>query len=168
MHTTDTTGFPVPRTPSIDAAPRSGRVLLAQYSEFERSRHKLAGFRTVLSIDDQRFDSDVLRAMLHLCLGREVDVRVATSLGSAMDAVRQLKPDLIFLDDYLGRTSSAPESIGNIRRWGYTGPIVIVSAMLSSKRRRELSDLGAAAALHKDDLNSMELTELLLSLDPRA
>lgn len=148
----------------MEFAHQTGKSLLEQYSQVERHREMLRRFRRILSIDDQRFDGDVMKAMLHVCLGHETQVLQASSLVAAADIVRQQTPDLIFLDDYLGRISTASESIGTIRKWGYTGPIIVVSALLSTKRRRELSSYGASGAIHKDDLSSVKIAEVLMSL----
>lgn len=143
---------------------QTGKSLLEQYSQAERHREMLRRFRCILSIDDQRFDGDVMKAMLHVCLGHETQVLQATSLSAALATVRQQAPDLIFLDDYLGRVSTASESLGSIRNCGYEGPIIVVSALLSTKRRRELSSCGASGAIHKDDLSSVKIAEVLMSL----
>ena len=142
----------------------SGKALLEQYSGFEGRRRVLSRFRHIVSVDDDPFDGDVMKAMLHVCLGHDAEVVLARSPAAAVDLIRQRQPDLVFLDDYIGRTSNAEQNIGIIRKGGYAGPIVVVSALLSTKRRRELSAVGATATMHKDDLSSMTISEVLLQL----
>ena len=48
-----------------------------------------------------------------------------------------------------------------IRRAGYTGPIVVISGELTRDRRSALIAKGATDTIHKDDLNSVAIAEVL-------
>jgi len=90
-----------------------------------------------------------------------VQVRRATTLGNALDCVIERQPEIIFLDDYLKPADTASATIPFLRRCGYEGPIVIVSSMVTQKRRGELMGEGADDMIHKDDLDSVRIAEAL-------
>jgi DNA-binding NarL/FixJ family response regulator len=116
----------------------------------------------VLVVDDCSTDIKRLRATLHLMFGYEIDVREANTLSSAIDQVLKHKPQLILLDDNLELSADrACDSIPYLRRVGYEGPIVVVSGVATRRRRMDLMKAGAAEVLHKDDIDSVRINEVL-------
>ena len=88
------------------------------------------------------------------------------TLGSALDCVIARQPELIFLDDYLKPADTASSTIPFLRRCGYEGPIIIVSSMVTRKRRAELAAAGADDIIHKDELDTVRVAEALTSVFP--
>lgn len=117
-----------------------------------------------LIIDDEMADVKWLLSSLKLVCGHDITVRHARSLGTALDALRQATPQLVFLDDRLSPVDSASTSIPFIRRAGYKGPLVIVSGAITRQRASELSALGIAGLLHKDDIESARVASLLIAI----
>jgi DNA-binding NarL/FixJ family response regulator len=70
----------------------------------------------------------------------------------------------VFLDDSLKPSDLANDTIPFLRRAEYKGPIVVISAQLTKKRRLELLSLGAQEVIHKDDLDSVRIGEALLKV----
>ena len=68
---------------------------------------------------------------------------------------------MIFLDDYLKPNDTAVQTLPLLRRAGYDGPIVVISGEIDRRRQAELKELGAAACLHKDNVDSGSVTEAL-------
>ena len=93
--------------------------------------------------------------------GYNLAVRRAKTLGSALDCVIECKPDLVFLDDILPPSDTASNTIPFLRRCGYEGPIIVVSGEMTRRRRQELTAAGAADVMHKDDLDSVRVSEAL-------
>ena len=140
----------------------NGSQFLARKSELAKARHgKQQTFSDILIVEDEAMDADRLRATLRAMFGYDLSVRRATTLGSALDCVIERKPDLIFLDDHLPPKDNASLTIPFLRRCNYDGPIVIVSGMLTPKRAAELTRAGAAAAMHKDKVDSGSIEEAL-------
>jgi DNA-binding NarL/FixJ family response regulator len=139
----------------------SGSEFLAKKSDLTRLRQRMPSLADVLIIDDNNFDADSLRATLHMMFGYGISLRRAKTLGSALDCVIERKPDLIFLDDILPPSDTATNTIPFLRRCGYEGPIVVVSGELTRHRRIELIGSGAADVMHKDDLDSVRISEAL-------
>lgn len=140
----------------------TGSQFLNRRSELAKARHRNKfSFSDVLIVEDEALDADRLRATLRAMFGYDLSVRRATTLGSALDCVIERKPDLIFLDDHLPPKDNATLTIPFLRRCNYDGPIVIISGMLTAKREAELARAGAAAAIHKDKVDSGSIEEAL-------
>lgn len=139
----------------------TGSEFLARKSDLTRMRQKIPGLKDVLIIDDNNFDADSLRATLNMMFGYELTLRRAKTLGSALDCVIERKPDLIFLDDILPPSDTASTTIPFLRRCGYEAAIVVVSGEMNRNRRLELLNAGAIDVIHKDDLDSVRLSEAL-------
>ena len=143
----------------------SGGDFLDKKSGLTKSLKKMPQLTNVLVVDDCSTDIQRLRATLHLMFGYEIDVREANTLSSAIDQVLKHKPQLILLDDNLELSADrACDSIPYLRRVGYEGPIVVVSGVATRKRRMDLMKAGAAEVLHKDDVDSVRINEVLPSI----
>jgi CheY-like chemotaxis protein len=137
-------------------------------SEILADRHRVTvetrlrdTIKDVLVVEDSKIDGDRMRATLHLVLGREVQIRRAETLASAIDCVLEKVPDLVFLDDYLKPSDSATDTIPYIRRAGYDGYIIVVSGEVDRHRRAKLIELGATDAIHKDEVDSSVVQDVL-------
>ena len=140
----------------------SGGDFLDKKSGLTKSLKKMPQLTNVLVVDDCSTDIKRLRATLHLMFGYEIDVREANTLSSAIDQVLKHKPQLILLDDNLELSADrACDSIPYLRRVGYEGPIVVVSGVATRRRRMDLMKAGAAEVLHKDDVDSVRINEVL-------
>ena len=140
----------------------SGGDFLDKKSGLTKSLKKMPQLTNVLVVDDCSTDIKRLRATLHLIFGYEIDVRDANTLSSAIDQVLKQKPQLILLDDHLELSADrACDSIPYLRRVGYEGPIVVVSGVATRRRRMDMIKAGAAEVLHKDDVDSVRINEVL-------
>ena len=139
----------------------TGSDFLARKSDLTRMRQRIPGLSDVLIVDDNNFDADSLRATLNMMFGYSLTMRRAKTLGSALDCVIERKPDLIFLDDILPPSDTASSTIPFLRRCGYEGPIIVVSGEMTRNRRLELMAASAADVIHKDDLDSVRVSEAL-------
>lgn len=139
----------------------SGGDFLAKKSGLMRSRQTLPALGDVLIVEDENLDADRMFATLRVMFGYTIEVRRASTLAAAMDAVMARKPEIVFLDDILKPSDDASQTIPFLRRAGYEGPIVVVSGQASRTRRTALLALGANEVIHKDDVDSVRLTEAL-------
>lgn len=140
----------------------SGGDFLDKKSGLNKARQDLPKLTDILVVDDCNLDLKRLKATLHLMYGYEINVREANTLSSALDEVMKATPQLILLDDNLDLSSDrAHDSIPYLRHTGFEGPIIVVSGLATRKRRIELIEAGAAEVLHKDDLDSVRINEVL-------
>ena len=145
----------------------AGSQILADRHDASQHQDGYSSLSDILIVEDSDIDGDRLRATLHLILGRDVAIRRATTLASALDRVLEQVPEIVFLDDYLKPTDSAVDSIPFLRRAGYEGHIVVISGEVTRARETELKGLGASTVLHKDDVDSAKVAEALRTLFPQ-
>ncbi|MEZ5901081.1 MAG: response regulator [Hyphomicrobium sp.] len=139
----------------------SGGDFLARKSELMRARGTLRPLKNVLIVEDENLDAERMFATLRVMFGYALEVRRASTLASAIDSVLELKPELIFLDDILKPSDDATQTIPFLRHAGYEGPIIVVSGQATRNRRSVLLAAGAQEVIHKDDVDSVRLTEAL-------
>lgn len=139
----------------------SGREHLERKSGLARLFRHLPPMGDILIIEDEAFDADRLAATLHLMFGYDLLIRRAATLGRAIDAVIEKKPQLVFLDDVLKPADDASFTIPFLRRAAYEGPIVVVSGQVTRQRSADLLAAGATDVVHKDDVDSVRLAEAL-------
>jgi len=142
-------------------AKSTGGNFLAKKADVTKTRKGLPPLSDILLVEDENFDADRLRATLHIMFGYEIEVRRAKTLGSALDAVIERAPEVIFLDDYLKPNDNATQTIPFLRRCGYEGPIIVVSGEVDRQRRSVLVKAGAIDVIHKDDLDSVRIAEAM-------
>jgi DNA-binding NarL/FixJ family response regulator len=140
----------------------SGGDFLAKKSDVTLLGKTLPKIEHVLIVEDENSDADRLRATLRVILGYDIVVRRASTLGGALDAVIAKQPELVFLDDLLKPSDTASHTIPFLRRAKYEGPIIVVSGQVTRARKAELIGIGATDVIHKDDVDSVRLTEALL------
>ncbi len=146
---------------------RSGGRHLEKRSSLMRSVSGIRALRDILVVEDERQDSDRLQATLRLMIGYEgLEIRVASTISTAVDAVLARTPELILLDDQLKPSDTAMDTIPFLRRAGYVGPIVVISGQVTRRRRTALLNAGASEVIHKDDVDSVRLAECLGSVFP--
>ncbi len=143
------------------AATGSGGDFLAKKNDLMRVRAGLPALRDVLVVEDENLDAERMFATLRVMFGYDLEVRRAGTLAKAVDAVIARKPEIVFLDDILKPSDDASHTIPFLRRAGYEGPIVVVSGQVTRTRRTVLLSAGATDVIHKDDVDSVRLTEAL-------
>jgi CheY-like chemotaxis protein len=142
---------------SIDRSIGSGHLAKRSDLASARSKHVLPG--EILIIDDEALDAERLTATLRVLFGYQMPIRWACSLGEAIDGLAERQPSLTFLDDILKPSADAFLSIPELRRAGYSGPIIVVSGAVTQSRRTRLIAGGASDVIHKDDVDSVRLAE---------
>jgi DNA-binding NarL/FixJ family response regulator len=143
---------------------KSGDHLVLRSDVAQAKQSKLPDINDIVIVEDETFDAKRLAAIVNLVIGRQTTIRIAPSLNKAIDAVLQSSPDLMFLDDYLEPSDSALDTMPIVRRAGYQGLIVVISGELDRERLVELKKAGASDAVHKDELNSVDLGALLVRI----
>jgi DNA-binding NarL/FixJ family response regulator len=139
----------------------SGGDFLAKKSGVVRAKSGMVSLKDVVVVDDEAIDADRMFATLRVMYGYDVNVRRAATAAGAVDLVIARKPDIVFLDDILKPSDDASHTIPFLRRAGYDGPIVVISGQVTRTRKPVLLAAGATDVIHKDDVDSVRLTETL-------
>ena len=146
----------------VSADSGDGGDFLVRRNDVTLAKASLPILTNVLIVEDEGVDARRITAVLRIVLGRDVTLRLAPSLDRAVDEILQSLPDAVLLDDYLTPNDSALQTIPLVRRAGYHGPIIVVSGEVDRPRRIELRKAGAADIIHKDDVDSVNLSEALI------
>ncbi len=139
----------------------SGGDFLAKKSNVRLARQGVPNLTDVVVVEDENLDADRMFATLRVMFGYDVKVRRAATIAKAVDLVMAQQPEIIFLDDILKPSDDASHTIPYLRRAGYEGPIVVVSGQVTRQRRSVLLTAGATEIIHKDDVDSVRLTEVI-------
>lgn len=139
----------------------SGGDFLAKKSAIVRAKSGLPQLADVLIVEDSPIDSERMLGTLRVMFGYDLKVRSAATLAAALDHVMAARPDIIFLDDILKPSDDASQTIPFLRRAGFDGPIIVVSGQVTRSRKSVLTQAGATDVIHKDDVDSVRLTEAL-------
>jgi DNA-binding NarL/FixJ family response regulator len=139
----------------------SGGDFLERKSGLVRAKSALPEIKDAVVIDDENIDADRMLATLRVMFGYDVGVRRAATIAAALDLVMARTPDIVFLDDILKPSDDASQTIPFLRRAGYSGPIIVVSGQVTRNRRTVLLAAGATEVIHKDDVDSVRLSEAL-------
>lgn len=139
-----------------------GADYLVKRSDLARELAKLPRLKSIVVFEDRQEDSDRMLALVHRLLGYEdTEVRRARTLTSGIDLLLAKPADLVLLDDRMGPADKAEDALPLIWRSGFDGPIVVVSSELTRERRIALLKLGVSEAVHKDDLDSGSMGEVM-------
>lgn len=149
---------------NLSSADDFGTDHMRSRSQLAKQVRELPRLHEFLIIDDEIADARWLISSLKLVCGHDIRIDHVRSLGTALDALKAAQPQLVFLDDRISPVDSATNTIPFIRRAGYAGPIVVVSGAMTRQRGSELIRHGAAAVLHKDDIESARVARLLIEL----
>lgn len=144
------------------ASGESGSDFLERKNSVSKLRMALPRLDDILVVDDNDVDANRLKATLRVMFGYELQVRRAATIASALDCVIERQPDMIFLDDVLKPSDSADQTIPYLRHAKYDGPIIVVSGEVTRSRQASLLAAGATEVIHKDDVNSVRLTEAIV------
>ncbi|MGQ0672287.1 MAG: response regulator [Hyphomicrobium sp.] len=124
----------------------------------------LPTIRRITIIDDNERDAKHISAVLHLLLGRHVEIVHQRNIAVAIQKLRDEMPDLLILDDHLPPLDRAESSLRSLQRFGFKSPFLIISGTVTRSRRAELAILNPLAILEKDEINTFTVAEALCRL----
>ncbi len=145
----------------------SGGDFLSKKSVLMRGRESLSEVVDVLVVDDEARDSDRMLATLRVMFGYKMSVRRAADITGALAHVANQQPDIILLDDILKPSDDGEATLPLLRATGFTGPIIVISGLVTRSRKPILIAAGATEVIHKDDVDSVRLTETLQQIFSR-
>lgn len=153
------------RIPAVlrdDATAHSAVRVLMQRSRISQLMKSIPPFRDILIIEDDARDSDRLASTLRSIFGYEISMRQCPTLGTALDALIDEEPDLVFLDDRLGPVDKAEKSVPFLRAARCTAAIIVVSSCFNRRRRAEVLKLGVTEVIDKDELDGLTICQALV------
>ena len=115
----------------------------------------------VLLVEDEDSDARRLAATLRIVLGRSINAERVEVVRDVAAAIAASPPDIVFIDDYLKPDDSALDTIPELRRSGYIGPIIVMSGEMDRSRSIVLKAAGASVTMHKEDINSVTISDAM-------
>ncbi len=140
----------------------TGGAHLERRSALLKKIHALNLKIKLLIVEDKAQDANFITKPLGRLFGDLADIVLAISVEDLKAALEREAFSLIILDDRLDAGTTANQTLPLIRDAGHTGPVLVVSAILTQARRAELKRLGAEIVLTKDELDSVELGDRIL------
>jgi DNA-binding NarL/FixJ family response regulator len=140
------------------------KSVLVRKSELAKRMQLLPPLHNIMVIDDNEQDARHAAVVLKMLLGPHVVVTSHRYLAKGVAELQRRQPDLVILDDHLPPMDRAETSLKALQRFGFKGPFIIMTGMLDRARRLELEKLGPLGLIHKDDLDSFSLSEVLTRL----
>lgn len=153
------------RLPAVsreDAPSHPAVRVLMQRSRIAQLMKSIPQYRNIVIIEDDARDSDRLASTLRSIFGYEIHLRQCPTLGTALDALIEEEPDLVFLNDRLGPVDKAEKSVPFLRAARCVATIIVVSSCFSRRRRAEVLKLGVAEVIDKDELDGLTICEALV------
>ncbi len=140
------------------------RSVLVRKSELAKRMRLLPPLRNIMVIDDNEQDARHAAVVLQMLLGPELNLTSHRYLAKAVAELQRRMPDLVILDDHLPPMDRAETSLKALQRFGFKGPFIIMTGMLDRARKLELDKLNPLGLIHKDDLDSFSIAEVLIRL----
>jgi DNA-binding NarL/FixJ family response regulator len=147
-----------------DRQPEPGPEYLTRRSALLKQVQQLTGTLDIVYVEDNPLDAQKITTSLRMMFGAHMNMRHAATNAAMAELIKQTMPDIILLDDRMNNNTQAEANIPSLRKRGFIGPIVILSGVLNPSRTATLRRLGVAAIVHKDDADSLRLTEIILRL----
>lgn len=138
-----------------------GRDYLKELSRLATARRANPAFGNLAIISGDERQTRLLLAVIRSLLGYDATVRTARTLGLGLDLIITDPPQLILLDDQLTSQDKAQSVIPILRRCGFKGPIIALTASLTLCTERELTLAGADDVIDRDELSTVRLAEAL-------
>jgi CheY-like chemotaxis protein len=127
-------------------------------------KKRIASLRTaprLLLVEDTDKDARILETTLRLNFGDAFSLRTCR-LVRDLKAAAAGPLDLVVLDDIMDGGAKAEATVPILRAAGFSGPIIVVSQMMTFTRQALLRRLGIVHALLKDEADATRLAELIL------
>jgi CheY-like chemotaxis protein len=140
------------------------KSVLVRKSELAKRIQLLPPLRNIMIIDDNEQDARHAAVVLQMLLGPQLVITSHRYLAKAIAELQRQVPDFVVLDDHLPPMDRAETSLKALQRFGFKGPFIIMTGMLDRARKLELEKLGPLGLIHKDDLDSFSLSEVLVRL----
>ena len=121
----------------------------------------------VLIIDDDRMQIELTVAFL-MRLRFEIDVKGALTLDDAVSSVRDVPPDMVFLDNHMPPDLDFRNAYQVLRSIGYAGPVIVNSVTLDDPVLDGAVAFGASRVVDKFELREELLGELITTYCPGA
>ncbi|QRM54294.1 hypothetical protein [Sinorhizobium sp. BG8] len=109
----------------------------------------------ILLVDDDPAENVILRALMRKVSTFAIDLRYAPTVDAALDFIRKegSKLDMILMDNRLQPQADFRETVPELRRNGYIGPVGVISASITDAYFQNIDDYGVDFRIDKSELD---------------
>ena len=115
----------------------------------------------ILVVEDNPGDFLLLKESIQMSAIPVADIRVADTLASAIEQLKQSKPDIVFLDLFLP-DSNGLDSFHRLQEYMTRSAVIILSGLSDTKAAREAIALGAQDFLAKGEFDEKLLEKTIV------
>jgi len=105
----------------------------------------------VLLIDDNTHQHELFDC--YAATANTINLMSALDVDEGMVTMMDKCPDVILLDNRLVEVENFKESVPELRAFGFTGPIVVISSDISSITKDEMDDYLVSGCIDKFDFD---------------
>jgi len=125
------------------------------------SAPRIPGTVKVLFVDDEFIEFRSLKKKIGSLSEPAVDVEYAQSVDDALGKMRNVRFDMILLDNRLLPNADFRETVPALRGVGYTGPIGVISTDISDGYFQQFPDYGVDFRIGKDEIDARTLQYII-------
>jgi DNA-binding NarL/FixJ family response regulator len=125
------------------------------------SAPRIPGTVKVLFVDDEFIEFRALKKKIGSLSEPAVDVEYAQSVDDALGKMRNVRFDMILLDNRLLPNADFRETVPALRGVGYTGPIGVISTDISDGYFQQFPDYGVDFRIGKDEIDARTLQYII-------
>lgn len=114
----------------------------------------------VLYVDDEQIEHEIMRRLFDQ-QSSSLELTCVLDIKSAIEAIHQGSFDIILLDNRLFPETDFTESVPQLRKAGFIGPIGIVSSHISDDVIQHFEEYGADFRLGKDEIDTASIRFIL-------
>ena len=102
-----------------------------------------------------------LRANLNILHNYATVVTICRSVGRALDEIRRVLPDIIFVSNEMRPHCDFERTHRYISQAGFSGPVIVSTSVPTGEDRQKLLSAGATLVIDRDDTHTTSLVAAL-------
>jgi CheY-like chemotaxis protein len=117
----------------------------------------------ILLVDDDPAENVILRALMRKVSSYTIDLHYVETVDAAIDFIRSetVRLDMILMDNRLQPQADFRETVPELRRNGFIGPIGVISSSISDAYFQKIDDYGVDFRIDKAELDPTAIEFIL-------
>ncbi|WP_440982923.1 response regulator [Shinella sumterensis] len=123
----------------------------------------MAAHVNILLVDDDPAENVILSALMRKVTSYAITLHYVETVDGALDFIRSsgVALDMILMDNRLQPQADFRETVPELRRAGYIGPVGVISSSISDAYFQKIEDYGVDFRIDKAELDSTAIEFLL-------
>jgi CheY-like chemotaxis protein len=123
----------------------------------------MAAHVNILLVDDDPAENVILSALMRKVTSYAITLHYVETIDRALDFIRSsgIALDMILMDNRLQPQADFRETVPELRRAGYIGPVGVISSSISDAYFQKIDDYGVDFRIDKAELDPTAIEFLL-------